>query len=141
MAEILGIISSVVSIAELCSGTIRYLKAIKNAPKDCQDITRELKILETYVTDLRDILTSQSNVQEGWAQSLSALDRPGGPLREIVFLLKNLETRMKPKKRKLGFMKQRVVWAFYGHEEAQSLLRSIERATAILKAALQLDAM
>ncbi|KAJ3750768.1 hypothetical protein DFH05DRAFT_1518947 [Lentinula detonsa] len=141
MAEVIGTISSVISLAELCSTGIRYLKAVKNATKECQDIIRELKILEAYVADLKDFLTSHSQVEEEWAQSLSALDKQGGPLRELVFLLKNLETRVKPRKKKLGILKQRVVWAIYSKEETTELLNCIERVALILKAAVQLDAV
>ncbi|KAJ3977890.1 hypothetical protein EV361DRAFT_876568 [Lentinula raphanica] len=140
MAEIIGTISSVISLAELASTAIRYLKAIKNANKECQDIVRELKILEAYVVDLKNLLSSQSHVEEDWAQSLSALDGQGGPLRELIFLLKNLETRVKPKKR-FGMLKKRVAWAIYSKEETMELLKCIERVTVILKAAIQLDAL
>ncbi|KAJ3844940.1 hypothetical protein F5878DRAFT_4257 [Lentinula raphanica] len=140
MAEIIGTISSVISLAELASTAIRYLKAIKNANKECLDIVRELKILEAYVVDLKNLLSSQSHVEEDWAQSLSALDGQGGPLRELIFLLKNLETRVKPKKR-FGMLKKRVAWAIYSKEETMELLKCIERVTVILKAAIQLDAL
>ncbi|KAJ3998538.1 hypothetical protein F5050DRAFT_1215161 [Lentinula boryana] len=141
MAEVIGTISSVISLAELCSSGIRYLKDVKNATKECQDIIRELKILEAYVADLKDFLTCHSQVEEEWAQSFSALDKQGGPLRELVFLLKNLETRVKPRKKKLGILKQRVAWAIYSKEETTELLNCIERVTLILKAAVQLDAV
>ncbi|KAF9034706.1 hypothetical protein BDZ89DRAFT_1062430 [Hymenopellis radicata] len=139
MAEILGTVTAIISLVELTSTAVRYLKAIKNAPKDCQDICRELHILETYAVDLKNLVKGpQARCDEDWARSFQELNRPGGPIQELFFQLKNLETRVKPKQ-KLKVFKHRVMWVALGKKESEALLKCVERVIGLLKAAIQLD--
>ncbi|KAF8912613.1 hypothetical protein CPB85DRAFT_1252515 [Mucidula mucida] len=108
MAEILRTVATIISLVELTSTAVRYLKVIKDAPKECQDICCKLHILETYAVC-----------------SFKELNRLGGPIQELFFELKNLETHVKPKQ-KIKLFRNCIMWVVLGKKEMEALLKNLD---------------
>ncbi|KAF9020196.1 hypothetical protein BDP27DRAFT_1354623 [Rhodocollybia butyracea] len=132
MAEVLGIVTSISSLLELTCESIRYIKAFRNAPREADDIARELQAMELYLKDLARFMNSvAAHEHSSWAQSLARLGTPEGPISRLIVLLTNLSRKVCPPKSKWHRFKRRAMWPIIGKEEVEELL----------VAALQLDHM
>ncbi|KAJ3864159.1 hypothetical protein EV359DRAFT_81687 [Lentinula novae-zelandiae] len=138
MATALGVASAIYSLADLTYKSICYIRSVKNAPKEAQDVARELQAMNVYLSDLKDLVKSGGE-NKPWAESLYRLDADGGSFTRLFVLLTTLSQKIKkPKSRWLKF-KNRTMWPIIGKEEVENLIQSIRRVIALLMAAVQLD--
>ncbi len=70
--------------------------------------------------------------------SFKELNRLGGPIQELFFELKNLETHVKPKQ-KIKLFRNCIMWVVLGKKEMEALLKCVERVIGLFKAAIQLN--
>ncbi|KAJ3772529.1 hypothetical protein FB446DRAFT_845511 [Lentinula raphanica] len=138
MATVLGVASSIQSLAELTYRSICYIRSVKNAPKEARDVSRELQAMEVYLSDLIGIMSSGCG-NDVWMRSLCRLDTDGGSITRSLVLLTRLSHRLQQPRSKWLRLKKRALWPLVGKEEVEELLHSIRRVITLLMAAVQLD--
>ncbi|KAJ6556326.1 hypothetical protein B0H19DRAFT_1235525 [Mycena capillaripes] len=142
MAEVIGLVSAIAGLVEYTSLGIEFCNKIQNAPHECQNIARELRIVQLCLADIHTFLKSPST-NLAWVQTLSRIDEPGGLLpsleSKLIRMRAKVEGVAKPKKI-LGITvrPRTLLWPFT-QQECDELLRELERAKTLLSAAAQLD--
>ncbi|KAJ7140670.1 hypothetical protein C8R44DRAFT_974491 [Mycena epipterygia] len=120
----------------------RILQQDTNAPHECRNIARELRIVQLYLADIHTFLRSPST-NPAWVQTLSRIDEPGGLLpsleSKLVRMRAKVERVAKPKKVFGITMRPRALLWPFTQQECDDLLRELERAKTLLSAATQLD--
>ncbi|KAK0459918.1 hypothetical protein IW261DRAFT_1614918 [Armillaria novae-zelandiae] len=134
MAEILGIASSVTALVKNTATVIKYLKDIKNAPKERDELQRELQYLEICLTAL-ERTTQLSTEDDPWLQTL---DRLQDMFKELLELLDGLKKRLEPESSWSKRSLQRMVWTIT-RESVKDDLSKIERFKTLIAIALQHD--
>lgn len=97
---------------------------------------KSAKILKIYAVDFRNLVKGPLN--KDWVCSCQELNRPGGPIQELFFELKNLKTRIKPKQ-KMKLFRHHIMWVALDKKETEVLLKCVKQVIGLLKAAIQLD--
>ncbi|KAK0477539.1 hypothetical protein IW261DRAFT_1366693, partial [Armillaria novae-zelandiae] len=134
MAEILGIASSITTLIENTVTVIKYLKDVKNAPKERDELQRELQYLEICLTAL-ERTTQLSTEDDPWLQTL---DRLQDMFKELLELLQGLKKRLAPESAGLKGSLQRIVWTMTRKSITDDLSR-IEHFKTLIVIALQHD--
>lgn len=138
MAEVWGIIASVIAVAQLtgqvASLGYSYLSGVKKAPKDLADLVEELDSLKKVLITLKDYL--DKNAQ---SPALQALNDAKGPIRVCALELKILQAKLEPRKGFRGMI-GRLKWPIKEHEIAEYKAR-IERQKSLFILALAADQM
>ncbi|KAK0438134.1 uncharacterized protein EV420DRAFT_1651578 [Desarmillaria tabescens] len=135
MAEALGIASSIVSLLDVSHTIVKYLKDVKDAPKERDELDRELSNLAIYL-DTVHRLTQTAAADDPW---LETVQRLSGPFAQLDELLKSVKTKLEPASDgPLGKMKQRLLWKF-SKESVEEALKKIERIKSLVMVAVQHD--
>ncbi|KAK0474363.1 hypothetical protein IW261DRAFT_1610544 [Armillaria novae-zelandiae] len=135
MAEILGIASSITTLIENTVTVIKYLKDVKNAPKERDELQRELQYLEVCLTAL-ERTTQLSTKDDPWLQTLEQLRN--GAFQEFLELLKGLKTRLKAGSTQFKRILRRMDWTMT-KEGVMEDLGKIERFKSLIVIAGQHD--
>ncbi|GAW08643.1 hypothetical protein LENED_010718 [Lentinula edodes] len=122
MATALGVASAIYSLADLTYKSICYIRSVKNAPKEAQDVARELQAMNVYLSDLKDLLKSGGE-NKPWAESLCRLDTDGGSFTRMIILLTTLSQKIKKPKSRWLKLKNRTMWPIIGKEEVENLIQ------------------
>jgi hypothetical protein len=149
--EVLGAVSSVITIIDTTVKLISYYREVKNAG---QDVTRLQKSLESHrraVEGLQALLESQDGRHLETTQKLrSALDGSQQQLKSLsTTLQEGIDKRNQPsgsgmrdkwrqKMSKLGLDKQSLEWPFQ-RKEIDGIVNDLHQCQSILSAALQID--
>ncbi|KAJ7453123.1 ankyrin repeat-containing domain protein [Mycena latifolia] len=132
MADIVGLIASVLQLVDTAVSIHRYIKDFRDAPKDQQRLLLEIQSLEPLVKEL------DNRIKKNQATGLtSGLQEFGEPLIQ----LKGIMERLTKKLDSTGISKvsNRVVWPLWGKEDIEEGLNSIERFKSLLNAWLGMD--
>ena len=135
MAEILGIVSSIIAIVEVSSIVIEYLKDVSGASEDVQVLIDEVKSTTTVLASLKSLL-DQPAVQSAWTASAKLLAVPNGPIDQFQRALDLLNRKLKPATGKLRRVADAVVWPFK-KKEVSNILKSIQRQKTLFVLAIQ----
>ncbi|KAK0503537.1 hypothetical protein EDD18DRAFT_1138281 [Armillaria luteobubalina] len=134
MAEVLGIVSSITALIQNTVTVVNYLKDVKNAPKECDELRRELEHLKICLTALKDT-TQLSTPDDPWLATLQQLqDR----FNELLELLDGLRTRLKAGSSRLKRMLRKIEWTMT-RESVKDDLSRIERFKTLILIAVQHD--
>lgn len=138
MAEVLGIVGSIIAIIQLTGKVASlgydYVYEVRWGSKDLGELLKELGSLTNVLITLKDY--ADANLQSLALQRLNDAD---GPIRGCTLDLKRLQAKLEPKtgyKRKID----RLTWPFKENEIAQHMLR-IERHKSLFTLAITLDQM
>ena len=136
MAEILGVLSSIVAVLELSGTVINYVHKLKSASTDCNRILLELSTIAGFLSSLKELI-SKAESQDVWLDTVRSLDLPKGPMAQYALSLEQLERKLKPL---AGWKKagKAVRWPFEKNEILE-ILASIERQKTLFILALEND--
>ncbi len=154
MAEALGIASSIVALVDVSWTIFKYLKDVKEAPKERDSLSTELSGLVLWLNEVK-LFTDAAQPNDPW---LVTMERLSGPVVQLTALLKDLrkefklapngtpEKVIKPgmtkaKSRLLGKVTEathRVLWKFK-KESVEDALKKIERIKSLMIVAVQRD--
>lgn len=145
MAEVLGIVSSVIAIIQLTASVTNlcfgYMSTVKGASKDVADLMNELYALRGVFEYLNIHLKSTTQVQNpspnnSRESTIQLLDLPNGPLKRCYNLLRELETELTDRPR-LG---RHLIWPFREKEILKYIAR-LERDKSLFGLVMHGDHM
>ncbi|KAK0472466.1 hypothetical protein IW261DRAFT_1570822 [Armillaria novae-zelandiae] len=113
--EAVGLASAIVSLVELAHITVKYLKDVKDAPKERDELSKQLSNLAIYLT---------------------ATHPNGGGRRPLACY--GAKIKLEPASDGMGRMKQRLFWKF-SKESVEDTLKKIERIKSLVVIAVQHD--
>lgn len=128
--------ASVFAILQTTAEVVKYLKDVKDAPKECRQCEAEASSLLNLLNNLLYHLNQDKN-DGAWYTSVRALSVEGGPLDQYKQGLEHLRSRIQAEAGSRGVQK-RLVWRLK-KDEVSSILSRIGRLRGLLTAALHLD--
>ncbi|KAK0432044.1 hypothetical protein EV421DRAFT_1911347 [Armillaria borealis] len=132
--EAVGLASAIVSLVELAHITVKYLKDVKEAPKERDELSKELSNLAIYLMAVNQ-LTQTAAAGDPW---LATVQRLSDPFVQLGVLLNDLKKKLEPASDGMGKMKQRLLWKF-SKESVEDALKKIERIKSLVIIAVQHD--
>jgi len=135
MAELVGLIASVGSLAELTlsvfTSLYRYYGDVKSGPTASADLRNELGVMLNVIDHLKESLKSDTPSLQVYCNVL------GGAVAELTWMIKEMEKRVAAEKAK-GI--NRLKWPFSKSENEEFLTR-IERYKGTINLALNKEQM
>ncbi|KAK0438165.1 uncharacterized protein EV420DRAFT_1769798 [Desarmillaria tabescens] len=114
-------IASITALIQKSRTVIKYLKDVKGAPKECNELMRELRHMEIHLSTVK-IITLLSTAGDPWLMILQQLN---DPFRELTGLLSGIEKGLKVTSLWWKGVGQRLQWTF-AESSAQEDLMKIE---------------
>ncbi|KAF7364324.1 ANK-REP-REGION domain-containing protein [Mycena sanguinolenta] len=132
MADLVGLIASVLQLVDTVAKARDYIQDFRDAPKDQQRLLQELDALKPLIAKL-DRLAKQSSMGAG-SEMLREWEEP----------LEQLETIMRRLARKANLngiqqFSSRLTWAMWGKDDVQQALNAVERYKGLFNTWLALD--
>jgi hypothetical protein len=138
MAEVLGVVSSIIAILELTSEAVVYINGVKDATKETIKIRDEISSTGFVLAMLKDH-AKRNDADSSWLPTLASLAVEDGPLSHFKSCLQKLTSRLKLADGVKGTVR-RLTWPFR-KDEVLEILGTIERQKALFNLALQNDHM
>ncbi|KAJ7674253.1 hypothetical protein B0H17DRAFT_1082317 [Mycena rosella] len=129
MANIVGLVASVLQLVDTLSKARDYIQDFRNAQKDQQELLIE-------ITHLRPLLKEVEN-RISFAGQASSLQEFTEPLNRLKVMLEQLAKNLTPD----GIAKSsnRLVWPLWGKKDVVEALSTMERFKTLLLAWLAMD--
>ncbi|KAJ7453133.1 ankyrin repeat-containing domain protein [Mycena latifolia] len=132
MADIVGLIASVLQLVDTAVKSLRYIKDFRDAPKDQQRLLLEIQTLEPLIRELDK--RTKNNQNTGLNSGMQEIAQPLTQLKGIMEpLTKKLDSN------RISKFSSRLNWPLWGKEEVQAGLDTIERFKSLLNAWLGMD--
>ena len=128
--------ASIIAVLQLTAEVIKYLKDVKDAPKECQQCMTEASNLHNLLINLLYHL-NQGKSGDPWYTAVRALHVENGPLDQYTQALRQLQSRLEIRDG-VQKVKMRLLWKF-SKEEVESILTRMERLKSLVSIALQMD--
>lgn len=137
MAEILGVVASVIAITQLSNDIVRYLQNVHDAGQDAMDYSREVPSFAALLNSLNAHIT-QKGIQDGdeWFDSVRALQR--GPMQQYQAALEAFKAKVAPRAGFREKVAQHLRWQFI-KDDVKDILAKMERLKNFVGIALQMD--
>lgn len=137
MAEALGVAASIIAVLQLSGVVINYLKDVKDASKDCQNILLEIGSTRCLLQVLNDLIAG-SNTQESYLAAARSLAVQHGPLDQFRSALERLSEKLITPGNSFAKTAKVLTWTLKKYD-VKELLSTIERIKSLLSLALQND--
>ncbi|KAL2801721.1 hypothetical protein BJX63DRAFT_438558 [Aspergillus granulosus] len=131
-ASVIAVIQLAGALADICGD---YIKQVKNAQKDINDLNREINSLRSILESLNDILHGPG------AEKLISLQKIFNDVEECKGILKNLSNKINP-----GTTQSSLRWRGFRHwkwplqrTEVDEAIRQLKEYTSLFVTALQID--
>jgi hypothetical protein len=128
--------ASVIAVLQLAAEVIKYLKDVKDPPKECQQCETEASNLQTLLINPLYHL-NQRKTGDTWYTTVRALTIGGGALDQYKEALKLLHSRVDIQDG-VKRIRMRLLWRF-NKEEVTSILARMERLKSLVSVALELN--
>ena len=141
MAELLGTITTVISLVQTTQQVLAYLRDVKDAPKECRRLIAEISSVRAIATVLEETLReAQDAGDSSWAVASKVLDRDDGPVKTLNATLTKIETFLQKQVSggKVKQFRKSLLWPSK-REDAEGHLYTIERQKSLLTLALEND--
>lgn len=137
MAETLGVVSSIIAIADLSYKLLHYFKAVHDSGKEIQEYNREAPHFAELLTSLAAHV-AQSSGQNGdsWFESVRTLQR--GPMQQYQTALEEFKEKVEPGTGLREKLTQRIAWKFV-KDDVKEILERMQRLKSLIIIALQED--
>jgi len=132
----LSVAASIIAVLQLTGEVIKYLNAVKDAPKECQQCMTEASNLQSLLINLLYHL-DQRKTGDDWYTAVRALNVENGPLDQYKQALEQLRSKVEVQDG-IQKIKRRLLWRF-SKEEAASILARMERLKSLVSVALRMD--
>ncbi|KAJ7601489.1 hypothetical protein DFH06DRAFT_1406892 [Mycena polygramma] len=128
MADIVGLVASILQLVDTVAKTRDYIQDFRNAPHDQRKLLEEIQSLDPLLVVLDPL------IKGGHAGLLKNLETP---LKEVKEVLKELTTKLDLQ----GIQKfrSRVTWSLWGKKDVEDGLQTIEQFKSSLNAWLGVD--
>ena len=132
MGDVLGLI---LSIADAAQRVVIYLNDARACGKDMQAMMVEV----CCASGLLQSLSELAKVDDSWTRTIQTLASNQGPLHQASEILRELESKLKPRHgiRKIA---KAAVWPWQ-KDDAVVLLKTMQRLNSVFSLALQCDHM
>ncbi|KAJ7242072.1 ankyrin repeat-containing domain protein [Mycena rebaudengoi] len=130
MAEIVGLVASILQLVDTAAKTRAYINDFRDAPKEQQKLLAEIENLKPLLEELQKRVTTSHFL--GWVNSMQQFREP---LLQLQRLIADLTQKLKSTGRVLG----RLSWPLWGKEDAEKDLGAIERFKSLLNTCLAMD--
>ncbi len=130
MAEVLGVVSSIVALIEISFTCIKYLKDVKEAPGECNELFNELSDLTHCLSDVKPLI-EKATEDDPWLVTMQTLS---GPFARLEMTLDDLKNELELTSSGM----KRLLWKFK-KESVQDALKKIERIKSLVIVAVQRD--
>ncbi|KAF7334412.1 ANK-REP-REGION domain-containing protein [Mycena venus] len=133
MAEIVGLVASILQLVETVSKAREYIHDFRNARKDQKKLLQEIQNLEPLITEF------QQRVKDSQiAGSTSTMQKFSKPLNQLKETMERLAKKLEPTgtTRKVS---NRLTWSMWGKEEVHEGLNTIERSKSLLSVWLAMN--
>ncbi|KAJ7218326.1 hypothetical protein C8J57DRAFT_1537494 [Mycena rebaudengoi] len=127
MAEIVGLVASVLQLVDTVARARSYLHDFRNAPTEQQQLLQEIKSLEPVLVVLDERFSDSENQIVG-----------GEHFREVLFQLRVVMEGL-TKKLDMDGLSSRLTWPLWGKEDVQQGLSTIERFKGMVGIWLAID--
>jgi hypothetical protein len=134
--DAVGFAASLVSLVQLTSDIVSYLKDVKDAHEDRATIYDELIALRTLLAPLEKRVR-RSQAEDPWLSSVCALGAPNGLLEQLRNDLLHLLHKLRPVEGAKKVQKM-ITWKFT-KDDVNNTLNRIERIKTCVELALQND--
>lgn len=133
MADGLGVAASIIALLQLSGVVISYLKDVKDASKDCQNILLEIGNTRCLLQVLNDLSTQPSYLAV--VKSLAVIH---GPLDQFRSVLERLSDKIVTPSNTFAKAAKALTWSLK-KDEVKELLSTLERLKSHFSLALQND--
>jgi hypothetical protein len=137
MADALGVTASIIALLQLSGVVIGYLKDLKDASKDCQNILLEIGNTRCLLQVLNDLITG-SHTQPSYLAAARSLAVLHGPLDQFRSALERLSEKIITPANGFAKAAKVLTWSLK-KDEVKELLSTIERLKSLFSLALQND--
>ncbi|KAJ6526214.1 hypothetical protein DFH09DRAFT_1371675 [Mycena vulgaris] len=134
MAEVVGLIASVLQLVNTLTKARGYMHDFHDAPKDQQRLLREIRNLQPLVKELD---TRIKNNQLEAAGLISGIQELAGLLVEVKGTMERLTRKLDQDG--IAKLSSRLAWPLWGKEDVEEGLSTIERFKSLLNAWLGMD--
>ena len=133
---VVSLAATVAQLFDATSKVVKYLHDVKNAPKECRQLAREISNLLPLFNDLKYRI-EDSKSEDPLFNSLKSLGGKGSPLEAFRDTLEQTATKLGPR---LGIHRVTAALSWtIEKKEVDSLLAKIERLKSLIGLALQKD--
>lgn len=138
MAEIAGLVASIVTLVQASETVVTYVRNVKDGPKEQKTLLNELSNAIGILYLLKNLAT-RAEAGEEYLDTIKTLGVPDGPLSQFKTALDRLGKKLKPA---VGFKRvgQVLAWPFK-KEEIRDILNGIERSKTCFIFALHGDSL
>ncbi|KAJ7879750.1 hypothetical protein B0H14DRAFT_2566600 [Mycena olivaceomarginata] len=119
MAELVGLIASILQLVDTVTKATAVVKDFHNAAKEQQQIVERIKSLQPLLSALQD--RAKNNGASPGIQNIK------GPLLEFQAAMQKITDELLPAKARWGKLSQRVTWMVNKKKKAQEYLQEIEQ--------------
>ena len=141
MAEVIGLVGSIISILDLSAKIVKYVHGIKDGASDRAQLLKEIVNTRGYLHSLQDHV-EMSDPDDPWTNAVLGLNKPGGPLELYKISLERVAKKLNIEASQGSSSGRSFVralyWPFQAGEVA-SILSILERQKAFFVLALQMD--
>ncbi|KAJ7250244.1 ankyrin repeat domain-containing protein [Mycena rebaudengoi] len=131
MAEAVGLVAAALQFVALLKAAINVGLDVRNAPKEQQDLSREVGSLEPLLTQLQDRL--RDNLSAGGIQQLTE------PLKRFKLILEQMVDKLATANKPGMKGPKALVWMLWNKKEVYEVLKEMERFKALLNLGLTMD--
>ncbi|KAL8838546.1 MAG: hypothetical protein Q9170_002088 [Blastenia crenularia] len=136
MADPLSASSGIITILDLASSVVQYLKAVKDASDDRRKLILEIGSITGFLYLLKD--SAEASSAPATSTTLQSLCIPQGPLAQFETALNKIASKLRPTHGSFRRTGRALLWPFQKSEIADILYR-IERQKTMFGLALQND--
>ena len=128
--EAVGLASAIVSLVEFAHITVKYLKDVKEAPGECNELFNELSDLTHCLSDVKPLI-EKATEDDPWLVTMQTLS---GPFARLEMTLDDLKNELELTSSGM----KRLLWKFK-KESVEDALKEIERIKSLMIVAVQRD--
>jgi hypothetical protein len=128
MAEIVGLVASVLQLVDMVANARHYVQGSRNARKDQEKLLLEIQNLQPLIAELHQRRTGNQVVG-----ATSAVQRFEQPLKTLEETMKLLTQKLQPN----GLIRKlftRLTWPLWGKDDVRDVLNTIQRSQGWLNA-------
>ncbi|KAJ7270190.1 ankyrin repeat-containing domain protein [Mycena rebaudengoi] len=132
MAEIVGLLASVIQLVDTVATARDYVKDFYNAPKDQHKLLLEVQSLQPLLKELQNRVETNRSVRV-----VGSLQQFRKPLIQLEEVMKSLTTKLDSLK--APSLSQSLAWPLWGKKDVQESMNKVERFKALLLVCLTMD--
>ncbi|KAJ6551881.1 ankyrin repeat-containing domain protein [Mycena capillaripes] len=134
MAEIVGLVASIVQLVETVAKARDYIHDFRNARKDQKKLLQEIQNLEPLIVEFQQRIKDSQT-----AGSTSTIQKFKEPLNQLKGTMERLAKKLEPSTGTTRKVSNRLTWSMWGRDEVHEGLNTVERSKNLLSIWLAMD--